>query len=151
MAEFALISSDVKEDVLILLMVLVYVYLRSCLIIKRKKERGKRRIIFISPSTFLKFLKFSESSVSCIKNTYVRKPHSVPLFIYPLFTNSWIGSFWNKEKTKISYISKKRSLPSTTKLSTFILIIIIIYHFSRSIRNVTSMMAISDGIYIASF
>lgn len=86
MAEFALISSDVKEDVLILLMVLVYVYLRSCLIIKRKKERGKRRIIFISPSTFLKFLKFSESSVSCIKNTYVRKPYSVPLFIYPLFT-----------------------------------------------------------------
>lgn len=86
MAEFALISSDVKEDVLILLMILVYVYLRSCLIIKRKKERGKRRIIFISPSTFLKFLKFSESSVSCIKNTYVRKPHSVPLFIYPLFT-----------------------------------------------------------------
>ena len=38
MAEFALISSDVKEDVLILLMVLVYVYL-SCLMIKRKRER----------------------------------------------------------------------------------------------------------------
>lgn len=93
MGEFALISGndDVNKEMCRFCDGFGLYMFEKRLIIKKRREREKRRIIFIS-RFFDKFFKFSESSVSYIKNTYVQKSHSIPLFIYALFTK-WIGSF----------------------------------------------------------
>lgn len=166
MGEFALISGndDVNKEMCRFCDGFGLYMFEKRLIIKKRREREKRRIIFIS-RFFDKFFKFSESSVSYIKNRYVQKSHSIPLFIYALFIK-WIGSFWNKEKQKSRILRNKKinrdQHASGHEIFHFYLNnnycddsfkhkYTIIYHFSRSIRNVISMMAISDGIYIVSF
>lgn len=105
MAEFALISSDVKEDVLILLMVLVYVYL-SCLMIKRKRER-ETQDFYLSFHVFEIFEIFGIQRE--LHKKYIRSKTPQRSIIYlPTFYKTRGSVLFGIKKKQKSHISQKK-------------------------------------------
>lgn len=106
MAEFALISSDVKEDVLILLMVLVYVYL-SCLMIKRKRERETQDHFYLSFHVFEIFEIFGIQRE--LHKKYIRSKTPQRSIIYlPTFYKTRGSVLFGIKKKQKSHISQKK-------------------------------------------
>lgn len=105
MAEFALISDDVKEDVLILLMVLVYVYL-SCLMIKRKRER-ETQDFYLSFHVFEIFEIFGIQRE--LHKKYIRSKTPQRSIIYlPTFYKTRGSVLFGIKKKQKSHISQKK-------------------------------------------
>lgn len=106
MAEFALISDDVKEDVLILLMVLVYVYL-SCLMIKRKRERETQDHFYLSFHVFEIFEIFGIQRE--LHKKYIRSKTPQRSIIYlPTFYKTRGSVLFGIKKKQKSHVFQKK-------------------------------------------